>query len=83
MKTMTLDELVELTKIAQGKEARLKAISDRAIEIASTFRSMTFEQQLAVEQEVAELRKEKAELERFIADVKEKRAKFFAPASVA
>ena len=82
MLTMT-NEIIEMTKMVQAKEARLKAISDRAIEIASTFRSMTVEQQIAAEQEVGELRKEKAELDKYIADVKAKRAKLFASASVA
>lgn len=81
--TMTLKEIEEMTKQAQKKERRLKAISDRAIEIASTFRSMTADQQIAAEQEVNDLRKEKAELDKFIADVKAKRAQFFASSSVA
>ncbi len=81
--TMTLKEIEEMTKQAQEKERRLKAISDRAIEIASTFRSMTADQQIAAEQEVNDLRKEKAELDKFIADVKAKRAQFFASSSVA
>jgi len=81
--TMTSAEIAEMTKAAHEKECRLKAISDRAIEIASTFRSMSAEQQLAAEQEVNDLRKEKAELDKFIADVKAKRAQFFASSSVA
>ena len=81
--TMTSAEIAEMTKVAHEKECRLKAISDRAIEIASTFRSMTADQQIAAEQEVNELRKEKAELNKYIADVKAKRAQFFASASVA
>ena len=80
---MTLKEITEMTNSAKAKEARLKAISNRAIEIALTFRSMTAEQQIAAEQEVSELRKEKTELDKYIADVKAKRAKFFASASVA
>jgi hypothetical protein len=80
---MTLKMIEEMTNVAKAKENRLKAISDRAMEIASTFRLMTNEQQVAAEQEVNELRKEKAELVKYIADVKAKRATFFAPASVA
>jgi len=79
----TLDYINQLRSFVAQKQARADAIIRRANQIRNTCHTMSLEQLEGAKVELAEMRKDLAEHQKYIRDAKRVIAQFYRPATAA